>query len=118
MIKLIVAVVLIGIMSVSAYAAGYGAIAYSSGTRAYGYGVRFSTKAAAQNEALSRCANYARDCRVVTNFVNACGSVAVGRDGGWGANWGTNRTAAERNALQTCSNHDRGCRVVAWACSQ
>ncbi|UJW87788.1 DUF4189 domain-containing protein [Devosia sp. SL43] len=99
-------------------AAEWGSIAYSPRTGATGYSYNYDTKGIAQAWAMSYCKESASDCRIVVNFQNACGAVAVGRNGGWGADWGPSRRSAEANAISVCQAHDRGCRTKRWVCSQ
>ena len=100
-----------------AVADSYGAIAYSPTTRADGWSHAFSTRADAERRALRECSGRARDCRVAIWFKNACGSLAVGRNGGWGSGWGSDRRRAELEAIGVCNQNTGGCRVARWVCS-
>jgi len=60
----------------------YGAIAYSESNGAWGSGYNFSSRAAAEMSAMSRCGR--GDCEIKVWFVNACGALAVGQDGALG----------------------------------
>lgn len=95
----------------------HGAIAYSPNTGAYGYSYNYSTQKQAENEAMYNCDMRARDCVIATTFYNACGAVAAGRNGGWGADWGNTAYDAQENALAMCSNYDNGCQIVRWQCT-
>jgi hypothetical protein len=58
----------------------WGAVAYSSKENAFGYSYDFQTSAAAQTEALRRCAaDGGKDCKVWAYYENECGAIA--RDG-------------------------------------
>lgn len=117
--KLAIAAITTLLLTTGALAADrWGSIAFSPDTRANGYSYNYPSKAAAQSRAMVNCDNNADDCRIVVNFRNACGALAVGSNGGWGANWGTTRAAAENNALRVCRNNDDGCRVTRWVCSK
>jgi serine/threonine-protein kinase len=95
----------------------YGAIAYSSTTGSYGWSTGFNTRRAAEREALGNCGDRARDCEVATYFKNACGSLAAGSNGGWGANWGGHMGEAERKAMKICKQNDSGCSIVVTKCA-
>lgn len=97
-------------------AAEWGSIAFSPRTGATGYSHNYDTRSNAGAWAMSYCD--ASDCRIVVNFQNACGAVAVGRNGGWGADWGPTRSSAEANAVSACQSHDGGCRTKRWVCSR
>jgi len=100
-----------------ASAESWGAIAYSEATRAIAWSHGYANETGAENEALRGCYKYARDCVVAISFHNACGAVAVGSNGGWGADWGTGDWDAQQSALGACSENDSGCRVLRWQCS-
>jgi len=102
--------------TLTAQAAEWGSIAYSPSTGATGYSYNYDTRSTAGAWAMSYCNK--SDCRVAVNFQNACGAVAVGRNGGWGADWGPTRASAEANAISACQLHDGGCRTKRWVCSK
>jgi hypothetical protein len=102
----------------AANAAEWGSIAFSPSTGTTGYSYNYDTRSTAGAWAMSYCDDSANDCRIVVNFQNACGAVAVGRRGGWGADWGPTRRSAEANAIAVCQSHDGGCRTKRWVCSQ
>ena len=106
------------VLCAGAEAASFGAIAFSPDTGAAGYSTRRVSRANAQEWALYYCDQYAYDCRIAVNFHNACGAVARGRNGGWGADWGYSRAEAQNDAITACRRHDRGCRIIQWACSK
>ena len=118
MIRLAITVAALLLPNVVAQADEWGSIAYSPRTGATGYSYNYDTRSLAQGWAMSYCKENASDCRIVVNFQNACGAVAVGRNGGWGADWGPTRRSAEANAISVCQAHDRGCRTKRWVCSQ
>ena len=97
-----------------ASAGPFGAIAYSPATGRYGYSWNFQSRTAAQNAALRKCG--IRDCRVVSWFRNACGSLATSRYG-WGAAANVNLYQAQNTAIRGCSNYGPGCQVVRTVCS-
>lgn len=99
-----------------ANAVEWGSIAYSPKTGAVGYSHNYDSSSLAGEWAMSYCDS--SDCRVVVNFHDACGALAVGSRGGWGAAWGTTRSRAESNALTSCQKYDGGCRVKRWVCSE
>ena len=102
--------------SPAAAADSYGAIAFSPATGATGWSHSLRTRREAERLAMRGCLGHAGDCRVAIWFVNACGALAVGRNG-WGSGWGNDRRRAEREAIGTCSANTRSCQVVRWQCS-
>lgn len=102
--------------STGAYAA-WGAIAYSKSTKATGWSFSAVNEVDAEITALDNCGEYADDCETAVTFRNGCGALAVGRNGGWGADWGADRYEAESAALDRCEDYDNGCRVTRWQCS-
>jgi len=95
----------------------YGAIAYSQSTRSHGYSYDYRSRAAAEQRAYNECAQYGAGCRIAVWFRNACGALAVGRDGGWGTGWHRTRSGAQANAIRKCSSVSHGCRVIRWVCT-
>lgn len=94
----------------------YGAIAYSLGTGAHGWANDHPSRPAAEKAALANCRKFAKDCKAVVWFKNACGAIAVGSKGyGWG--WGEKQAAAEIEALKSCSKHTMGCTVHRHVCT-
>jgi len=96
----------------------FGAIAISPSTKAMGWSYDYSSKWKANNTALKKCRKYASDCRIATWFRNACGAVAVGQNGGWGAQWGHNIKNAKWKARKTCRKYDSNCKVKRWVCTK
>jgi len=101
-----------------ASAAEYGALAYSRHTGSYGSSHNYSTRADAEDEALSGCSSYADDCQVIVYFHNACAALAVGSHRGFGYGWSDRRDEAQDTALSNCEENDGGCRIVNWTCSK
>lgn len=97
--------------------AAWGAIAYSKATGATGWSHSAVNEVDAEITALDGCGDYADDCVTAVTFRNGCGALAVGRNGGWGADWGVDRYEAQEDALDRCGSYDRGCRVIRWQCS-
>ena len=97
-------------------AQNYGAIAYSPSTKAYGWSYDYSSRSAAENEALSGCRKHASDCIVPVWFRNACGALAIGSNG-YGTGWATERSAAESQAMVVCRRHTMDCAVKRWVCT-
>lgn len=96
----------------------YGSIAYSADTGAIGYAYDNSSKQGAINVALNACYKHADDCVTAINFWDgACGAIAVGRNGGWGASWGEDLHFASDGALDKCSENDDGCQVKRYQCT-
>jgi len=95
----------------------YGAIAYSQSTRAHGYSYDYRSRRAAERRAYRECRQYGGGCRIAVWFRNACGALAVGKDGGWGSGWHRNKRRAQTNAIRSCNDVSYGCRVVRWVCT-
>ena len=93
----------------------YGAIAYSQKANRYGWAVDFGSQQEAENAALNECFNYGSDCKSIW-FMNACGALDIGTDGGWGLNWGQNGRQAENKAVNQCTNVSSGCQPVFVKC--
>jgi len=93
----------------------WGSIYFSPETNAVGYSFRQPSRRHAEGVAYDNCD--ADDCVKATTFRNACGAVAAGENGGWGANWGSNGRRAQRAAITACRNNDDGCRVIRWQCA-
>jgi serine/threonine-protein kinase len=113
-----IAVLALGLLAPGvASAASWGSIAFSASTQATGWTHGYANQTAAENAALDLCNRSADDCVIAISFRNACGAVAVGANGGWGADWGTADWDAQQSALGACGEHDSGCRVLRWQCS-
>lgn len=95
----------------------WGAIAYSPSTGATGWSYDAVNEVDAELRALGFCDENADDCESVITFREACGAVARGANGGWGADWGIDGEIAQELALAQCAQHDDGCRVIRWQCS-
>jgi serine/threonine-protein kinase len=100
----------------AAQAVEWGSIYFSPSTHATGFSHNYDTQRQAERAAISYCSG--GDCIKAISFRNACGALAIGSNGGWGADWGRSGNAAQRNAVNACRTHDSGCRVVRWQCSQ
>lgn len=101
----------------AARAAEWGTIAYSPSTGATGWTFNQVNEVDAELGALNNCSQHADDCVTAINFHDACGAVAVGDAGGWGAAWGYDDADAQFKAIDACSGYDSGCDVVRWQCS-
>ena len=87
-------------------------------TGATGYSYNYDARSTAGAWAMSYCDDNANDCRIVVNFQNACGAVAVGRNGGWGAELGPDPRQCRSQCHAACQAHDGGCRTMRWVCSK
>jgi serine/threonine-protein kinase len=111
----------IGFTAVSAPVAAlaadlYGSIAYSQQTRNYAWATDYNSQYEAENAAMQECYKRAGDCKSALWFVNGCGALAVGDDGGWGSNWGTNFREAQNKAIQQCNGVSYNCQIVITKC--
>ncbi len=103
--------------SVSVWAGGYGAIAYSAETNTWGYSYGYGSRDEAIASAEMRCGK--PDCVWKTWFRNGCGSLAKGSNGilGWDGGYKT-RSEAEDAATRACRrNGGENCEAICWACS-
>ncbi len=95
----------------------FGAIAYSPSKGAYAVTYDRPSQADAEAGALAECRSRAEDCESSVWFRNACGALAVGKDGGWGTDWGNDRPAAEANAINMCQRYTSDCSVLRSVCA-
>ena len=94
----------------------YGAIAYSTRTKAHGWAKDYPARSGAEKAALDNCAKHADDCSAVLWFKNACGALATGPKGaGWA--WAEAQGAADRSALSACAKHSSACTVKQRVCT-
>lgn len=90
----------------------YGAIAFNKQTRAYGYSYNHASQAAAEADAVARCAG--SQCRSMMWFANGCGALAVGSIT-YGAGSGPTKAIALQQATDRCGRDD--CKVLTWTCT-
>ena len=94
----------------------YGAIAYSPRTGAHGWANDHPSRPNAEKAALAHCRKFAKDCRALVSFKNACGALAVGSKGyGWAS--GDKEGSAGIEAMKNCSKHSLGCAVHRLVCT-
>lgn len=96
----------------------YGAIAISPSNGYAGSGLKRATYDNARQWALYNCGKHASDCKIAVYFVNICGAVARGHNGGYAAGKSLNLNDAHRSAVNSCSTVDSGCRVIISGCSK
>ena len=78
----------------------------------------FSTsRGQTQTRAMNACKRYGGGCKVVINFHNACGALAVGDGNGSGYAWGASQEDAEWKALANCDQYTYSCVIVRSVCS-
>ena len=117
----LVAILLALAVCAPAQAAGYnyyGAIAISPSNGYAGSSLKRSTYENARDWAMYNCGKYASDCKIAVYFVNICGAVARGQNGGYAAGKAINLAAAHSSAVRSCSTVDSGCRVIISGCSK
>ncbi|WP_299487855.1 DUF4189 domain-containing protein [Acaryochloris sp. IP29b_bin.137] len=98
----------------------FAAIAYSVPTGAYGYGFRYTSRAAAEQRALQECNQRvpAQDCQALFWFQDACGSLARSPSGAYGWAWDKQIQNAEREALKQCTSYGgTNCQILVNLCS-
>jgi hypothetical protein len=99
--------------------AAFAAIAYSPSDNGTGWAYNYSTRAAAEREALAQChSTGGKSCRGIIWTSNGCAALAITGDGGYGSFWATTRGRAEAGALGECRRvTGRNCSIKAWVCS-
>ena len=91
--------------------AGFGAIAYNSGTGAASEAHGYGSRAAAERAALNACGG---GCSVMNWEENTCIALATGPSGRWGEAHGYSTSGqAISAAISQCGG---GCRWREWAC--
>lgn len=98
----------------------FAAIAYSVPTGTYGYGFRYTSRAAAEQRALQECNQRvpAQDCQALFWFQDACGSLARAPSGAYGWAWDQQIQDSEREALKQCTSYGgTDCQILLNLCS-
>jgi hypothetical protein len=106
-------------LSVPAFAAEYGAIAYDTGTGKMGWTWHGPSVAQANAGAISACVT--AGCKVVIEIGSGmCGALATTPNGkGWGAASRSTRDAAQLGAMEDCQKANTGqCKVQTSDCNQ
>ena len=97
----------------------YGAIAATTDNSYVGVANEQSSMRAAKKLAVKKCAE--RTCRVVTEYVNGCGSVVYGQRNDSGVRiykWGASQAESEAEAMKGCiGNNGTNCTVEFTGCS-
>lgn len=114
---MLAAAAMAGSMGAAEAANIYGSIAFSQETGVFGYSFNWPSKSAAQRRALKYCKPRAWDCKIVVNFYNACGALAVGDGNGYGVGWAETRRQAERTAMANCRAYTSDCYIKQSVCS-
>ncbi|MGE0719108.1 MAG: DUF4189 domain-containing protein [Alphaproteobacteria bacterium] len=97
---------------------GYGAIAWSYATGAWGYSFDQSNRGRAASVANGHCARRANDCRIVVDFVNRCAALAAQGNATVGVATGGSRREVEAASLAACrARGGTSCEVTVWACN-
>ncbi len=78
----------------------FGAIAYSTSTRAQGIAYNYATRADAETAAIGYCGK--PDCFAVAWFQNACGAIATAPTGQMATGTGNTGDSAQAFALASC----------------
>ena len=97
--------------------AGYGAIAFSQSSKAYGHSWNYQTRWDAEQRAINECSTRGYGCKAVMWFRNACGALALAPRGGYGAAWDTNKYVAQQKAMTECYNHNNSCYIQLSFCT-
>lgn len=89
----------------SGSSAHFGAIAVSKSGAAYGTSTGYNSRFSAESMAIIYCEQHAEPgtCSVATWYWNTCGSLAMGSDGSWGADWASSRRSAAAKAVGRCT---------------
>ncbi len=113
----------------------FAAIAVSPKTLEYGTAQNKASQAEAELAAKKICAERSKalDCQTVVYFFDACGAIAIkrqgdvglnlggekNRGGAYGADWGGSESTAERKAKEACEDiAPSGCMVAKSFCSK
>jgi hypothetical protein len=88
----------------------WSAIAHDASTGRWGTGTDASTLSQAQNTAITACG--ASGCSVATWTRNGYGSLAVGKNGGWGTGNAVTSSESTNQALSNCRSVTTECRIV------
>ncbi len=85
----------------------FGAIAYSPSTRSYGYSLEYPDAEIAANQALQSCTDYAgtNDCRLLVDFQDSCGALAVSSTGAYGSGFGPTHEGVDEAAISVCEQY-------------
>ncbi|MGH9366161.1 MAG: DUF4189 domain-containing protein [Thermoanaerobaculia bacterium] len=98
----------------------HGAIAYSANKGVYGYSHDVGSSSDAAAAAVRNCRNQengADDCKVVVTFRNACGALALGKNGAYGSAWGMSQREASAKALVECRPYGgTSCKIERQVC--
>lgn len=98
----------------------FAAVAYSIPTGTYGYGFRYTSRAAAEQRALKECNERtpAQDCQALFWFQDACGSLARATSGAYGWAWDKQIQGSEQEALKQCTSYGgTDCQILLNLCS-
>jgi serine/threonine-protein kinase len=100
----------------AARADGWGAIAYSPSTGAYGYWYGADCQANAEQGALNNCGGC--DKQVMVTVDHGWAALAVNKNGGYGYAYSTKCQAdAERSAIQYAGGPRAGAYILCWVAS-
>ena len=97
----------------------YGAIAYDTGSGAWGDSYDYHSTDDANQRALSDCSREGPACKVVISFSETCAALAAGDNSAWAANVGDGVGDARHNALVACArNGGRNCAIKVSTCAR
>lgn len=102
------------IVSGSAAAETYAAIAFSQANGYSGYANRYDTQDGAEERALQECGE---SCEIVIWARDACAVLFVGAGNGYGVGWSADEGDAVRNAADECDSRTTDCEMRAAVCS-
>jgi len=113
------AVIAIGFSFITTPAlAGFGAIAFSQDSGAYGSSWNYQTRWEAEQRAMKECSMHGYGCKVVMWTRNACAALATSPDDGYGSSWAETKYMAENKALNTCYKYNKSCSILTSFCTQ
>jgi hypothetical protein len=109
---------LLFVSAAPAAAQSWGALAFSENGTAYSYSRNYGSKEAAEQAALTKCAEYASDCKIYDTFEDRCISLSGASNGVYGWAWGGDLKAREARAIQECQKQGGpDCRMVINFCT-
>ncbi len=99
----------------------YGSIFFSQeydGGYAWGMAWSYDSQSAARDRAMNECRSRGgTSCSEIAWFRNACGSLAIGDNNGYGYGWGDTSGRASSEAMSGCQMYNRNCSVIVTRCT-
>ena len=111
----------VGLATPAATQDRHGSIVFSQeagGGYAWGMAWSYSSNWEATDTAMRECRSRGgSSCVEVGWFRNACGSLAIGDNNGYGTGWGETMSQAADYAMGSCRSVNRNCRIEITRCA-